>query len=128
MLIPRAAVGNQELTARLRAVGGVVDDIATYDTRYVTSRVLDEKAILESGEVDFAVFTSASTVRGFAGSAEGADLTKIKAVCIGRQTEAVASALGMRTWTAEKATLEALTEKLKEAAAECRAKSDKSEV
>lgn len=120
VLLPRAAVGNQELTARLRAAGALVDDVATYDTRYVTSRVLDEKAILESGEVDFAVFTSASTVRGFAGSAQGADLTKVKAVCIGRQTEAAARELGMRTWTAEKATLLSLKEKLIEAAAECR--------
>ena len=121
VLIPRAAVGNQELPAKLRAAGAEVDDIATYDTEYVTSRVLDEKAILESDEVDFAVFTSASTVRGFAGSVQGADLSGVKAVCIGRQTEAAAKELGMRTWVAEKATLEALTEKLKQAAAECRA-------
>ena len=120
VLLPRAAVGNQELTARLWAAGALVDDVATYDTRYVTSRVLDEKAILESGEVDFAVFTSASTVRGFAGSARGADLTKVKAVCIGRQTEAAARELGMRTWTAEKATLASLKDKLIEAAAQCR--------
>ena len=64
--------------------------------------------------------TSASTGRGFAGSAEGADLTGVKAVCIGRQTEAAAKELGMRTWTAEKATLESLTKRLIEAAAECR--------
>ena len=120
VLIPRAAIGNAELPARLRAAGAAVDDIATYDTQYVTSRVLDEKAVIESGEVDFAVFTSASTVRGFAGSAEGADLTGVKAVCIGRQTEAAAKELGMRTWTAEKATLESLTKRLIEAAAECR--------
>ncbi len=121
ILIPRAAIGNRELVEKLLSVPGVqVDDVATYDTEYVTSRVLDEKALIESGEVDFAVFTSASTVRGFVGSADGADVTKIKAVCIGRQTQAAAQAAGMATWTSEKATLESLCEKLQQAAAECR--------
>ena len=123
ILIPRAAVGNPELAERFRAVpGAVVDDVATYDTEYAASRVLDEKAIIESGEVDFAVFTSASTVRGFAESAAGADISGIRAVCIGRQTEAAARAAGMRTWTAEKATLESLCDRLEQAAAELRQK------
>lgn len=122
LLIPRAALGNPELTEELTREGRLaVTDVPTYDTLYESSRVLDEKTLLESGEVDFAVFTSASTVRGFAESVKGADLTKVKAVCIGRQTESAARALGMRTWVARKATLEALADCVQEAAADCAA-------
>ena len=117
-LIPRASLGNPELTEMLTGAGHAVTDIPTYDTVYAASRVLDEKAMLESGEVDFAVFTSASTVRGFVESTKGTDLTKVKAVCIGRQTESAARSMGMRTWTAERATMESLADRVQEAAAE----------
>ena len=124
ILIPRASLGNPELTEALKKGGHAVDDVATYDTVYAASPVIDEKAVLDSGEIDFAVFTSASTVRGFAASAEGADLAKVRAVCIGRQTCAAAQALGMTVWTAEKATLESLCDKLEEAAASLREEAD----
>jgi uroporphyrinogen III methyltransferase/synthase len=118
ILIPRASLGNPELVKELTEAGHAVTDVPTYDTICAASRVLDEKALLESGEIDFAVFTSASTVRGFAESAKGADLKKVNAVCIGRQTESAARALGMRTWTAERATLDSLADRVQEAAAE----------
>ena len=104
-----------------RGDGLVIDEVPLYDTRYASSQVLDLKEILETGEADFAVFTSASTVRGFAGAAGDADLTKVRAVCIGRQTEAEAKKHGMRTWTAEKATLDSLCDRLEQAAAALRA-------
>lgn len=121
VLIPRAAIGNQELIRGLSAVPDIsITDIATYDTEYAASRVIDVKKAFEEGDVDFAVFTSASTVRGFACSAGDLDLTKVKAVCIGRQTREAAAAYGMRTWTAEKATLDSLIECVHEAAGEMR--------
>ena len=121
VLIPRAAMGNPLLVENLAKGEGLsIEEVPLYDTLYTASRVLDIREILHSGEVDFAVFTSASTVRGFAGSAKGADFTKVRAVCIGKQTEAEAAKLGMRTWTAERATLDSLTEKLEQAAAEIR--------
>ena len=119
VLIPRAAIGNQELIEGLSAVRGIqITDIATYDTEYAASKVIDVRKSFEEGEIDFAVFTSASTVRGFSGSAEGLDLSKVKAVCIGRQTEAAAAGYGMQTWTAEKATLDSLIRCVGQAAAE----------
>ena len=127
LLIPRAALGNPELTEELIRGGLTVTDIPTYDTLYETSRVLNEKSLLENGGIDFAVFTSASTVRGFAASAKGADLSGVRAVCIGRQTESAARALGMRTWTAREATLEALAKRVEEAAAECAAAEDRTD-
>lgn len=122
ILIPRAAIGNPELAEELRRAGMEVTDLPTYDTVYTASRVMDQRELVESGEIDFAVFTSASTVRGFTGSMPGADFTKVKAVCIGRQTAEAAAALGMRVWVSEKATLEALAQRLEEAAAETRAR------
>ena len=117
LLIPRAAIGNREL---IEALGDEVSitDLPTYDTEYVRSRVLDASALLEPGKPDFAVFTSASTVRGFAAAVPEADFTRVNAVCIGRQTAAEAQKRGMRTWIAEKATLEALVKRAREAAGE----------
>ena len=121
VLIPRASIGNQELVRALRAVEGVrITDWPTYRTEYVSSRVIDIKELFESGEADFAVFTSASTVRGFANSAGDLDFTKVNAVCIGRQTCQAAQEYGMRTWTAQKPTLDDLAACVEKAALELR--------
>ena len=70
LLIPRAAIGNRELTEELaKGPDLAVEDIATYDTEYA---VAPGSAALMDG-VDFAVFTSASTVRGFAAGMDGLD-------------------------------------------------------
>ena len=52
--------------------------------------------------------------------AAGADLSGIKAICIGRQTRAAAQAQGMETRMAEKATLDALLDAVVQCAAEDR--------
>ncbi|MDO5422611.1 MAG: uroporphyrinogen-III C-methyltransferase [Eubacteriales bacterium] len=109
VLIPRAAIGNQELIQALETVPEVcIDDIATYDTVYETQSLIDEKAEFEAGHIDYAVFTSASTVKGFAAAVPGLDFSKVHAVCIGRQTKAAADALGMKTYMSEKATMDSV--------------------
>ncbi len=118
ILIPRAAIGNPELPAALTEAGCQVTDLATYDTVYPEPGAVDLLSELAAGDIDFAVFTSASTVKGFAQSCPDADFTRVRAVCIGKQTAAAASALGMPVWVAEKATLEALADTLEAAAAE----------
>ena len=85
-----------------------MDDISTYDTLYETPGAVDEKAEFDAGSVDYAVFTSASTVRGFEQAVKGIDFSKVKAVCIGRQTKAAADALGMETYMAEQATMDSV--------------------
>jgi len=118
-LIPRAAIGNEELVEELsKGEGFSVDDIATYDTEYAASDLIDEKGEIESGDIDLAVFTSASTVRGFAAAVPDVDFGRVNAVCIGRQTAAEAQRRGMRVWVSGKATLESLVERTKEAALE----------
>jgi uroporphyrinogen III methyltransferase/synthase len=98
-----------------------ITDLPTYDTVYESSRVIDERGLLEAGKVDLAVFTSASTVKGFAAAVGNLDFTKICAVCIGPQTQAAARSFGMRTWRSEKATLESLAECVERTAVEIRA-------
>lgn len=117
ILIPRAAIGNRELIEALeQGENFEITDVATYDTEYETAHAIDLRGELERGEIDFAVFTSASTVRGFAASVPDVDFSKVNAVCIGKQTAAEAQSRGMRAWTAEKATLEALVEAVEQAA------------
>ncbi len=113
ILIPRAAIGSQELTAALPETC-IVEDIPTYDTVYEAGRLIDERAELESGQIDYALFTSASTVRGFAAAVGAIDYTKVKAICIGRQTKEAADKMGMQTWMAEKASIDSLIDRLVE--------------
>ncbi|MFV0527683.1 MAG: uroporphyrinogen-III C-methyltransferase [Lachnospiraceae bacterium] len=109
ILIPRASLGNEELVEELqKKVQGAIDDIATYETIYYSSDIIDEKDAFENGKVDCAVFTSASTVRGFAEATKGLDYSKVHAACIGRQTQEAADAYGMKTFVAEKATIESV--------------------
>ena len=57
-----------------------------------------------------AVFTSASTVRGFAACTKGLDYSLVRAVCIGPQTKKAAEELGMETYMAKEATIDSLVE------------------
>lgn len=115
ILIPRASAGNQEMIRILQEQKKVfVDDIPTYDTVYAGSPLIDEKSEFENGAIDYAVFTSASTVRGFAEATKGLDYSKVHAVCIGRQTKAAADELGMITEISEKPTMDSVVEKVTE--------------
>lgn len=113
ILIPRASAGNQEIVSILQKKGTLtVSDIPTYDTVYAGSALIDEKQEFEAGHIDYAVFTSASTVKGFAEATKGLEYSLVQAVCIGRQTKAAAEALGMKTYMAEKPTMDAVVEKV----------------
>ena len=121
ILIPRAQIGSRELVEELEKAGDVeIEDLATYRTRYRQSDVIDLRERILQGDVDYAVFTSASTVRGFCavmGEIDPGDLSGLTAVCIGPQTRSVAEAAGMKTRMAKKATLDALAEAVVECAA-----------
>lgn len=111
ILIPRAAMGNQEIIRALQARRDLeVEDIATYDTFYESQEVIDQKKEFEAGRISCAVFTSASTVRGFVKATPGLDYTKVRAACIGKQTRAAADEWGMETYMAEKATIDSVLE------------------
>lgn len=115
ILIPRAAIGNREIITELAVRGDlVVDDVATYDTFYEKQSLVDEAAEFADGRISYAVFTSASTVRGFVEATEGLDYRTVKAVCIGKQTQKAAESYGMTTYVSRKATMDSVVERVVE--------------
>lgn len=115
VLLPRAANGNPELLSELRnAYSGegmpLIDEISIYDTVPEKLPYIDYASELKPGNTDYVMFTSASTVHGFVRAAEGADMSGVKALCIGKQTEAAAKQYGMKTAVAREATLQAMVE------------------
>lgn len=112
IFIPRARAGSRDLTAALEESGKDLDiwDVPTYETLYESQGLIDEKQEFMNENIDCAVFTSASTVKGFAESTKGLDYATVRAACIGRQTKAAADALGMKTYVAKKATMDSLAE------------------
>ena len=64
----------------------------------------------EQGRIFCVAFTSSSGVRAFAEANPGLDLSLVRAACIGEQTRETAAGLGMQTWTAADATMDALAE------------------
>lgn len=111
ILIPRAKIGNHEILEELQKKEGlIISDIATYDTFYESQEVVDLGKEFEAGAIDCAVFTSASTVKGFAEAAPGLDYAKVRAACIGKQTKAAADAYGMETYMAKRAAIDSVLE------------------
>lgn len=111
ILLPRAEGGGSEIIEEIRKRADlVVDDVSIYTTTYIKSKDLDERILFETGKVDCAVFTSASTVKGFVEAAEGLDYSLVTAACIGKQTKAAADACGMKTYMAKKATMDSLVD------------------
>ena len=110
ILIPRAAKGNEALVPLLEKAGARVEDVALYQTVYRECQSISAKEEIEKGTIDLVVFTSSSTVEGFAAVTKGMDYTKIKAACIGKQTADTARRYGMKCYVAKKATLDSLVE------------------
>ncbi len=114
ILIPRASIGNRELVDALAEKNLWIDDIATYDTKYETGELAKERGELADGSISYVLFTSASSVRGFAAAIGEMDYSLVKAVCIGKQTKAAADRFGMQTWMSEQASIDSLIAKLLE--------------
>lgn len=115
LLIPRASIGTKVLTDILAQVPGIaVCDLATYDTVLECPETPDIRQEFEDHPQTVAVFTSASTVRGFKAAAGELELSRVTALCIGKQTAAQAAEYGMTTRIAEKATIDALVRLVEE--------------
>lgn len=115
ILIPRASIGNTELIEELVKIPNAkISDIPTYNTNYCKPEIIDLKYEFEHGNIDYAVFTSKSTVKGFAEAAYGLNYSVVNAVCIGAQTQAEAEKYKMKTTTAKKATIDSLVEAVEE--------------
>lgn len=109
ILIPRAKNGNPKLVEQISQNRKIeILDIPIYETECIYSKIIDERYELETGNVDFVVFTSASTVNGFVKSTTGLDYTKVKAICIGKHTESAAHNYNMKTYISDNATEESI--------------------
>lgn len=82
--------------------GALCDTIEAYETVYAPGREI------ELWPDDIAVFTSASTVRGFAHIMKDRKLSKVWAVCIGEQTAEEAKRHDMDCAISEEATIDSL--------------------
>lgn len=115
LLIARSAAGGPELTEILREAGiRRTDDVPIYNTVYEKSSLVDLGEEIRRKRIDYAVFTSASTVRGFAAAAGNSSTAGLKAVCIGRQTAAAAEAFGMDVEISEQAEIDSVIRKVVE--------------
>ena len=67
---------------------------------------------IEPDGVDFAAFTTLSSIQAFAQATEGARPAGMRAVCIGARTAEAARALGMDAVQSEEMTLESMAARL----------------
>lgn len=108
ILIPRARMGSEALTQALS--GFRYADLPIYETSLECPEIPNITQEFTEHPQTVAVFTSASTVRGFAAAAKGLNYQNVTALCIGRQTAAQAEKYGMKVKTAERATIDALVQ------------------
>lgn len=113
VLILRAQWGTKTLTDALDKGTISYDDIRCYETQYTAPNTEEVRKLLVPGTI--VTFTSASTVTGFVSAlGENTDFSAITAACIGQQTEAAAHQYNLHTITAEKATMDALIQRIVE--------------
>jgi len=117
LFIARTKNGDNDLTRILADAGIAFDDVPIYEK---IKKIEDAGAAINTineNDIDFAAFTSPSTVEVFAESAAHINLGKIKAVCIGEKTAAAARSYGMDVYVSKKATVNGMVEKIKELSA-----------
>lgn len=108
VLLARAKDGSRDLTDALDGAGIAYDDIALYETCYADEDAREVSAMLDAGELDYAAFTSASTVRGFVKALDKRDFSGVRAVCIGESTAQQATEFGMKIDIAKTASIESM--------------------
>lgn len=109
VLIARAKEGADEILSELTKSQADIYDVATYEINY-EEPIFDISKELEKGEIDYAVFTSASTVEGFVKANQNVDYTNLRAICIGNKTKEAANRYKMQTYVSKEATMESLVE------------------
>lgn len=116
IFLPRASSGNPKLVEEAVKSGARVVEVPMYDTVYEKENVIDLTEEIRQDAIDYAVFTSASTVKSFAELVDSCVYEKVQAVCIGKKTEEAARSYGMKTFVSKEATIQSVVEKLEELA------------
>ena len=108
VLILRAQWGTRDLTDALEGAGISYEDLRIYETRYTCPQADLIRSMVDPADPPVVTFTSASTVKGFAGALGEFDPKGILGACIGEQTRMEAEKHGIPTIMAEKATMDDL--------------------
>ncbi|MDR2397978.1 MAG: uroporphyrinogen-III C-methyltransferase [Spirochaetaceae bacterium] len=108
VLIPRSRIGTPEILVPLKEAGLDFTDIPLYDTAPAGGDKEPWYRELLLAGLDWLVFTSPSTVEGFRALAEGTEVSRIKALCIGKRTAAAAARYGMETVVADTPCIDSL--------------------
>jgi uroporphyrinogen III methyltransferase/synthase len=114
VLLPRADIATETLSAGLLEHGWQVDDVTAYRTVRAAPPPAETREAIKTGGFDAVLFTSSSTVRNLVGIAGKPHASSIIAV-IGPQTAKTAEELGLRVDVlAQSASVAALAEGLAE--------------
>ncbi|ASU60702.1 bifunctional uroporphyrinogen-III C-methyltransferase/uroporphyrinogen-III synthase [Nocardiopsis dassonvillei] len=120
VLLPRADIATETLSAGLDKLGWEVDDVTAYRTVRAAPPPAPVREAIKGGGFDAVLFTSSSTVRNLVGIAGKPHNTTVIAV-IGPETERTAIEFGLRVdVVAPKASVSALAQALSEYGAEKR--------
>ena len=107
VFLPCAAGETPALKTLLADLDGVtVTAVPVYEKNCVVPPILKPLELLD--DHTWAIFASGSAVRGFAAAAGQEDLSQVRALCIGEQTQAQAEQYHMQTKTAKASTLDGL--------------------
>ncbi|MEV2274647.1 uroporphyrinogen-III synthase [Nocardiopsis sp. NPDC049922] len=114
VLLPRADIATETLSAGLTDLGWEVDDVTAYRTVRAAPPPAPVREAIKGGGFDAVLFTSSSTVRNLVGIAGKPHNTTVIAV-IGPETEKTAIEFGLRVdVVAPKASVPALVDALSE--------------
>lgn len=107
------AANDKRLSDELKNHGFNVTLFSAYDIEYLPLDYIKPlQEYIDNGVM--AAFTSSAAVHGFVHGNKIEDLSKIKAVCIGKLTYETALGYKMQAYMAEKPTIDSLIEKLKD--------------
>jgi uroporphyrinogen III methyltransferase/synthase len=95
ILLPRADIATETLSAGLREMGWEIDDVTAYRTVRAAPPPAEIRDAIKSGGFQAVCFTSSSTVRNLVGIA-GKPHARTVVACIGPQTAATAKEFGLR--------------------------------
>lgn len=107
ILLARAKNGSQEIIDVLKNNNIKFDDIAFYDTKYIS-----QNSIEDIGVFDYVTFTSKSGVESFVKSQPQIDFSIATAICIGEQTATAARQHGFNVVMSQEATINSMIEKI----------------
>ena len=121
VLLPRADIATETLSAGLQDRGWEVDDVTAYRTVRAAPPPAETREMIKTGGFDAVCFTSSSTVRNLVGIA-GKPHTRTLVACIGPKTAETAVEFGLRVDVQpEKADIPNLVDALAAHAAKLRA-------